>query len=109
VADRTPHRCDERCVCLVHDTPLFYAPSADLHACQDPTCEHAQGLLSEVSPVAWFARYGSGVHASGLAGGAFSVEDIDPERAREAFRAYGVSVEEAAANVARNLEGGSGG
>lgn len=38
------HQCDYVCVCPVHETPLFYAPHHDLHACQDPTCVHAHGI-----------------------------------------------------------------
>lgn len=33
---------EESCLCPVHDTPLWYWPKGDLHACQDPTCEYAQ-------------------------------------------------------------------
>jgi hypothetical protein len=33
-----PHRCDETCVCPIHDTPLIYAPAIDDHACQDADC-----------------------------------------------------------------------
>lgn len=40
------HVCDDRCVCPVHQTPLFYAPSVDDHACQDVTCVHGHGGLT---------------------------------------------------------------
>ena len=38
------HRCDGRCVCPEHGTPLFYWPNGDDHACQDPECEYAHGM-----------------------------------------------------------------
>lgn len=38
------HRCDFRCVCPIHGTPLYYSPSTKKHACQDPECEHAHGM-----------------------------------------------------------------
>jgi hypothetical protein len=40
-----PHRCDEeRCVCPVHGTPMYWWPKGGLHACQDRDCEHARGV-----------------------------------------------------------------
>ena len=38
------HRCDETCVCPVHNTPLLWARSQRLHACQDPDCRYATGV-----------------------------------------------------------------
>lgn len=39
-----PHRCDERCTCPVHGTPLIYWPAGDDHACQDASCAHGHGM-----------------------------------------------------------------
>lgn len=39
------HRCDETCVCPVHSTPLYYWRAGDEHACQDPRCIHAHGMV----------------------------------------------------------------
>jgi hypothetical protein len=39
-----PHRCDERCTCPVHGTPLIYWPTGDDHACQDGGCAYAHGM-----------------------------------------------------------------
>lgn len=44
------HTCGERCVCPIHGTPLLYAPAQDEHACQDPDCKHAHGI---VEPDGW--------------------------------------------------------
>jgi hypothetical protein len=41
---RFPHRCDERCACPVHGTPLIWWPAGKEHACQDRDCEYAHGL-----------------------------------------------------------------
>ncbi len=38
------HRCDDRCVCPTHGTPLLWSRHHDLHACQDPSCRYAHGL-----------------------------------------------------------------
>lgn len=38
------HRCDERCVCEIHDKPFIYWPAGDDHACQDPDCKYAHGV-----------------------------------------------------------------
>jgi hypothetical protein len=43
VTRQFPHRCDDRCTCPVHGTPLLYWPAGDDHACQDSTCEFAHG------------------------------------------------------------------
>lgn len=67
MADRTPHRCDERCTCPIHGTPLYYAPSAHVHACQDSTCEHAGGLLSDVDRAAVLAARRAHLHPGGRA------------------------------------------
>lgn len=48
------HRCDERCVCPVHDTPLFYSPSNDDHACTDVDCVHGHGGLTPGVDPAWY-------------------------------------------------------
>jgi hypothetical protein len=42
---RGRHHCDDRCICPIHQTPLYYAPQDDTHACQDPTCVHAHGMV----------------------------------------------------------------
>jgi hypothetical protein len=39
------HGCDRRCCCPVHGTPLIYHAPSDTHACQDPACEHAHGMV----------------------------------------------------------------
>lgn len=39
-----PHRCDERCVCPTHQTPLLWWPAGKDHACQDADCEYSHGL-----------------------------------------------------------------
>ena len=39
------HRCHDGCVCPIHRTPLLYAPAHDQHACQDPKCVHAHGIV----------------------------------------------------------------
>lgn len=41
---RLPHVCDEDCICPIHETQLFYAPTSDEHACQDVSCRYAHGL-----------------------------------------------------------------
>lgn len=38
------HTCGDTCVCPVHGTPMFYAASDRLHACQDPDCQYATGV-----------------------------------------------------------------
>lgn len=38
------HRCDDSCVCPIHDTPMLYAAATARHACQDPDCIHAHGV-----------------------------------------------------------------
>lgn len=37
------HVCDERCVCPIHGTPLYYSRVGDDHACQDINCEYGHG------------------------------------------------------------------
>lgn len=39
-----PHRCDERCVCPVHRTPLLFVPFSSEHTCQDGDCRYGAGL-----------------------------------------------------------------
>jgi len=39
------HRCNEACVCLFDGKPLFYSPATGEHACMDPDCVNAHGLL----------------------------------------------------------------
>lgn len=39
-----PHRCDDGCVCLEHQTPLHYSAAFKTHACTDPTCRHATSI-----------------------------------------------------------------
>jgi hypothetical protein len=41
----TIHRCNERCVCPIHGTPLIYAPTLDDHACQDGDCVLGGGTV----------------------------------------------------------------
>lgn len=38
------HRCDEKCVCSIHDLPMFYHKPTDDHACQNSDCEFALGM-----------------------------------------------------------------
>jgi hypothetical protein len=38
------HKCDERCICPIHRTPLIYAPGPNEHACQDIDCTYGHGL-----------------------------------------------------------------
>jgi hypothetical protein len=45
------HLCDDRCICPVHDTPMWYSRSCDDHACQDPDCVFAHGFNE-----AWWAQ-----------------------------------------------------
>lgn len=45
MADQTPHRCDEGCVCPVDGKPLLYWPVGGHHACQDPDCSNAHGVV----------------------------------------------------------------
>jgi len=40
----TAHWCDDGCVCPLHQTPLYWSPSRELHACQDPECHYASGF-----------------------------------------------------------------
>ncbi len=42
------HSCDERCTCPRHGTPLIYWPAGDDHACQDPECEYAHGVMKAI-------------------------------------------------------------
>ncbi len=42
----TSHLCDDSCVCPLHETQLYYAPSINDHACQDITCVFAHGMRS---------------------------------------------------------------
>ena len=44
MADMTPHRCDDACVCPVDGKPLLYSATLDQHACQDPECRNAHGM-----------------------------------------------------------------
>lgn len=44
MADIERHTCGDRCVCPVHNTPMWYSATEHLHACQDPECEHAGGV-----------------------------------------------------------------
>jgi hypothetical protein len=46
MADK-PHRCDDRCICPVHGTPLIYWPAGDDHACQDAGCQYGHGMRAE--------------------------------------------------------------
>jgi hypothetical protein len=39
-----PHRCDEYCTCPIDGSRLLYAPGSGRHACQNPGCEHANGM-----------------------------------------------------------------
>lgn len=43
-----PHHCDERCACPRHGTPLIYWPAGNDHACQDPACEYAHGVMKAI-------------------------------------------------------------
>lgn len=55
---QTPeHRCDERCVCPVHQTPLLYSPSHNDHGCLDAACVHGHGGIDSLSSWApsWLA------------------------------------------------------
>ena len=45
---KTDHRCDERCVCPIHETELMYAPAWNEHACTDIYCEFAHGLEDNI-------------------------------------------------------------
>jgi hypothetical protein len=42
------HRCDERCTCPVHGTPMYFAPSTGEHACQDVDCKYGHGYETVV-------------------------------------------------------------
>ncbi|MDX3165777.1 hypothetical protein PV516_18505 [Streptomyces scabiei] len=46
-AVRRTHRCGVTCRCPDHDTPLYYWPAGDLHACQNPNCCYAHGISAE--------------------------------------------------------------
>ena len=39
------HRCDNLCVCPVHETPLLFALYSGEHVCQDRDCVHAHGIV----------------------------------------------------------------
>lgn len=41
----TPHRCDERCVCPECGEALLLALASGQHACSDPACVNAHGIL----------------------------------------------------------------
>lgn len=41
----TLHVCDERCVCPIHKLPMYYSRVERDHACQDPTCRYARGVV----------------------------------------------------------------
>lgn len=51
-----PHRCDERCVCPVHGTPLIYWPAGGDHACQDVNCVYGHGM-NELENLALLERF----------------------------------------------------
>ncbi|MFJ1667384.1 hypothetical protein ACIOK4_13545 [Streptomyces bottropensis] len=38
--------CDERCLCPVHGTPMFYVHADGDHACQDVNCRYGHGVKS---------------------------------------------------------------
>ncbi|GHF92176.1 hypothetical protein GCM10018783_73780 [Streptomyces griseosporeus] len=38
------HVCGDECVCPVDMNPLFYNQAQNVHACQDPDCEFANGF-----------------------------------------------------------------
>lgn len=38
------HVCGDECVCPVDMKPLLYNEFRDIHACQDPECEFANGF-----------------------------------------------------------------
>lgn len=42
------HACDAFCVCPIHLTPLLYSPHHGTHACQDPDCIHAHGIIHTI-------------------------------------------------------------
>ncbi len=37
-------RCDDRCTCPIHSTPLIYWPAGEDHACQDVDCQYGRGM-----------------------------------------------------------------
>lgn len=43
------HQCDDECVCPLDGKPLLYAPASNEHACQDPDCANAHGVLPELT------------------------------------------------------------
>lgn len=45
----TAHQCDGECVCPLDGKPLLYAPASGEHACQDPDCANAHGVLPELT------------------------------------------------------------
>lgn len=50
VASALPgHRCGDRCICPIHETPLIYAPGKDDHACQDVDCVHGHGGFDPIN------------------------------------------------------------
>lgn len=42
------HECDELCICPIHKTSLWYAPASNEHACQNPSCEYANGIKLDI-------------------------------------------------------------
>lgn len=43
------HQCDDECVCPLDGKPLLYAPASNEHACQDPDCANAHGVVPELT------------------------------------------------------------
>lgn len=46
------HKCIEGlCICPVHKTALYYSPNSGEHACQDPDCIHAHGVIHGIDNI----------------------------------------------------------
>lgn len=80
----TPHRCDETCVCPIHDTPLIYASAIDDHACQNASCPLGLGTAQNIfgSGLRYYfieARWEHG-HADLVDGCALCIAEYDEAR-----------------------------
>lgn len=37
------HKCNEKCICPIHKTPMYYNVKFNEHACQDINCVYVHG------------------------------------------------------------------
>jgi hypothetical protein len=74
---KTDHRCDERCVCPVHETELMYAPAWDEHACTDIYCEFAHSLEGNIFD--WLSRNLDRQHRAAKLAKHLGIEWVDKE------------------------------